>query len=268
MKSKETKFERNLEESFDAFDRTVGKYLTLKEVMDAFFPNKVAKMIGPYIPDSDKNAIILVGPSCAGKTTAALEFVKLYKDFVIVSMDKCAAEELEGMNEVDLFNMRFEADDLTRSKLGNRRFGQMLEAGHKNIIVDGNWMHINARGALLKTLDSEGYKTTIILVYPTPEEMLKRIERRICDVIAANLTGIPIAEHMNGVNLPREFADKIGVTEEEARAIIMSCREFKIRYDLEVRKIQDELDNSNFQNQIDCSTILLGTDQVSEIIIG
>ena len=57
MKSKETKFERNLEESFEAFDRTVGKYLTLKEVMDAFFPNKVAKMIGPYIPDSDKNAL-------------------------------------------------------------------------------------------------------------------------------------------------------------------------------------------------------------------
>ena len=260
-----TRFEKLLEESIQMFYMTVGKPISLQKVMYAFFPYKYAKFVTEYKPDAKKNAVVLVGQSCSGKTTFALNFIKKHPDFVIVSMDECAAKELETKTAEEVFAMGFGVNGMSKDDLGNRRFGQMLEAGHKNIIVDGNWMHINSRGALLKALDAEGYKTTLFMFYPTPQQQEKRVRHRLYDVIASERTGIRLVERLKGVDILKKYADMIGVTIDEAKRMIEQEEGFEKRMAMEIWMLKKELKGSNIQSQIDNGAMYLGADQLYEV---
>ena len=260
-----TRFEKLLEESIQMFYMTRGKPLTLHEVMNAFFPQKFAKFITEYRPNAKKNAVVLVGPSCSGKTTFALNFVKEHPDFVLVSMDECAAKELETKTAKEVFAIGLGVNGMSKDDLGNRRFGQMLEAGHKNIIVDGNWMHINSRGALLRALDAEGYNTTLFMFYPTPQQQEKRIRHRLYDVIASERTGIRIVESLKGVDILKKYADMLGVTVDKAKRMIEQEEDFAKKMDVEIWMLTQELKNSNIQPQIDYGVLYLGADQLFEV---
>ena len=141
----------------------------------------------------------------------------------------------------------------------------MLEAGHKNIIVDGNWMNINSRGTLLKALDAEGYKTTLFMFYPTPQQQEKRVRHRLYDVIASERTGIRLVERLKGVDILKKYADMIGVTIDEAKKMIEQEEGFEKRMAMQIWMLKKELEGSNIQSQIDNGTIYLGADQLYEV---
>ena len=86
-KTETTIFENYLEESISLFNSYKGKNTSPETVLKTFFPLKFAKKVDLYHPiKNSKNALILVGQSCVGKTTFAQGFLKKHPDFTLVSM--------------------------------------------------------------------------------------------------------------------------------------------------------------------------------------
>lgn len=263
-----TCFEKNLAESFANIDKFMGKVMMPLEVMDAFFPKKVAKPVEePTFDEKRKNAIILVGPSCCGKTTYALKFVKEHPNFTLVSMDKCAAEEMKDFDEFEMFTMALGVGDRTTDDLGNRAFGEMLAAGHKNIIIDGNWMHVNSRGALLKTLDYYNYHTVIYLILPEGNDYTDRIESRVFEIIAAKELEVDLACILDGVDVVKKYADSIGLSVEKAKEKIRNSIDFPVSFAKECMMLNDEIAESNFASQMPTRIIFLGADELMKLEI-
>lgn len=259
-----TCFERHLDVSFRRSDKLLGRGMTVEQVMKAFFPDKVAEQVSELtIREDQKNAIILVGPSCCGKTTYARRFVKEHKDFVLVSMDKCAAEDMSGYSEFSLIAMAFGLQGKSPDDLGNRRFGRMLEAGHKNIIIDGNWMHVNSRGALLKTLQELNYHTSIYVIVPEEGPYLEKVGNRVCELISARRLGKDPATLLDGADMIGALAKKYGISAESAKVMIEMTEEYDDLFDHQCDMLNLELDDTSFNDQLGSGIIFLGADELA-----
>ena len=150
-----TLFERNFEVATKRQLEIANRPMSALEMAKLFFDDAIflPTRLENYVPaKGQKNAIVLLGQSCVGKSTYAKEFIKTHPEFQFVSMDECADRELRKTRRILCFGMNIMANTL-----GFKEFGQLLEQG-ENLIIDGNWLHLNSRGALIKTLRSLGYK--------------------------------------------------------------------------------------------------------------
>lgn len=262
-----TRFEVLLEASLETFDKFVGKPISGRELIDNFFPDKIANPVMKYTPDAKKNAVVMVGPYCSGKTTFARKFVKEHPQFVYVSLDECAAEDIENMDPVETFKMKYGMGEKTEDDLGNRRFGLKLEAGHTNIIVDGNWMHINSRGALLRTLEELGYKTTIFLINPNPLWHQQLLRHRTNDVIAAKRTDTDFTEILKGTNVLEKFAKSQEISVESAPFVLEQDEDYLEELDWQRHILEQEQSDANVAVQKEYGIMYIGADQVCGVEI-
>ena len=262
----ETLFERYLKKSYQGVEELTGHKLSTKEVSQAFFPNKVAIPIVKYKPRKEnKNAIVLLGPSCSGKTTFGKEFVKQRPFFQFVSMDMCAIEEMEEMTEIERMLMMYGASSKSPDDMGNRRFGQMLENGHRNIIIDGGWTDVNSRGALLHTLEDLGYRTCIFLFTPSKEEFDERVRSRVCELIAVRHLNMDVSEILRGGNVLNVYAKKIKTSVSEAKERIVNSNEFENSLKRQYGMMVAELQKSGYFSQLAMNIIFLGADELHVI---
>ena len=262
----ETLFERFLRESFTKVDEFQGKEMTALEVMETFFPHKTAMLVNRYQPRKNKkNAIILVGPSCCGKTTYARKFVQKWPSFKLISMDECAIDDMIEMSEEERILLMFGINGASIDDVGNRRFGRMLEEGHKNIIVDGCWLNVNSRGALLRTLSELNYHTCLFLCNPKKTSHDAKIRKRVCEGIAARRMNIREAEKLRKVECLKQYAKKMHVSEAYAMEMIESSNEFKNSYRRECEMLIAELQDANYFAQLESYVIFIGADELFEV---
>ena len=104
------------------------------------------------VGEKTKHAILILGFSGNGKTTYIKKYKEEHPEYRIVSMDKVATE----IYKKKLPNT---SDNIISS------FGDVLEdANNKgnHIIIDGNFLNLLTRAALIDTLNSMGYQIDII----------------------------------------------------------------------------------------------------------
>ena len=220
-----TVFERYLEDSVRTFTRVYGKPMTT-EILYEFFPKKIAYITQEINLDSNrKNAILLLGKSCCGKTTLAKEFCKKYPEFTHISMDECSIRDLETIPEEERF--RYFINEDLRNSIGNHRFGNMIANG-TNIIVDGGWGYMNARGAILKTLDYYGYYTIIVSMTLIPNNLLaKRREKRVLNGLAKELLNNSDVDYYDK-DYVQIFADKNSMSYDNAVKELRKTPNYKL----------------------------------------
>lgn len=112
-----------------------------------------------------KTAIILMGLSGCGKSTFARAFKRDNPSFEL-----CIFDEVELGIMAHCANERMFLSEEVADEMAIYAFGQLLEEcgkANKNIVVDGQFVYCNARGALLKTLRYYGYDNIIIFNFLT-----------------------------------------------------------------------------------------------------
>ena len=122
----------------------------------------------------DKHAIIVLGFSGNGKTTYINNFIESNPEYSIVSMDRVAREVLDS-----------KCNNPSAKIVEN--FGNALEEASnnkKNIIIDGNFLNMLTRLALIDTLSSYGYLIDMVDLTPHINETK---ESRIKDVSCRRL---------------------------------------------------------------------------------
>lgn len=259
----ETLFEKYLKKSYRDVEEHTGQTMSIKEVSEVFFPQKVAKQILKYKPKKEnKNAIVLLGPSCSGKTTFGKDFVQKRSFFQFVSMDMCAIEEMENMTETEMTLMMLGIGSKSPDDMGNRRFGQMLEKGHRNIVIDGGWTDVNSRGALLHTLEDLEYNTCIFLFTPSEDVFDSRVRSRVCELIAAKHVNVDVAEILRGVNVINLYAKKMRISVAAAKDLIMYSKEFENSMRKQYGMLAAELQKSNYFFQVEKDIVFLGADEL------
>lgn len=240
-----TIYEENLKATYAAFDKYQGAELN-GETLPLFFPSKVAMPVTrlslfPY----RKNAIILVGQSCIGKTTFAREFIKAHPVWTYISMDECTdfSKPEDEFSGVDIF-------------------GKKLEKGYPNILIDGGWLYITARGALLKTLEELGYHTCIFLCTISERDHLSRIQERCLEFLVPSIIHIPPADMFKKPSPIERLAKEYNLSVEETKKRLCKHPNFKESFNRDVRVSQEELVNSNYIAQISSGLIFYGADEL------
>ncbi len=264
-KTETTIFENYLEESISLFNFYKGKNTSPETVLKTFFPLKFAEKVDLYHPiKNSKNALILVGQSCVGKTTFAQGFLKKHPDFTLVSMERCVGTELKSMAQEKTNH------DINADTIGNHSFGLELEANHQNIIVDGNWLHMNSRGALLKTLYDLNYRTCIFLIHPDTKLGINNISiwesnirHRCMELIAAEVCNIPLYELLLGVDPIEEFAKKVGLPTQYVVAFLAHNPAFDLLLSEKDTERRQEFIDSNLLTQLEKKMFFFGADMLT-----
>jgi len=248
---KETLFEKELKKSVKTFNRVYGQELTEK-ILIQFFPDKHPVHVDELrIKPDVKNAIILLGLSSCGKTTYGKEFCEHNPTFTFVSMDECGIRDLEPMSEHQR-NEYLENPDL-HYQLGNNRFGRMLakaNAKGKSMVIDGNWIHMNARGALLKTLEQYGYYTTIMSMLKIPEPIYEsRKHKRVLNRVSKNIMNISSLDYYDK-DYVQVFAEKNDIPYFTAKKMIESIPFFSLEEYMFSIEIETEKSDANYFGQL------------------
>ena len=249
-------FERNLYEETVKLQAYGGGPISASELNERFFDGKeeFPSHIQSYVPEKDKkNAVVLIGPSCVGKSTYARNFIKMYPEFEYLSMDDCALKELKRTNIIFCFG-----NDLWSNTLGNKEFGERIERG-RNLIIDGGWLHINSRSALLKTLKHYGYNVcACIFDNITIEEHARNVEARVLGHLAFEM-----------LKSQQEFCDKDWIvvyqeenklSREKAIEILRSSPDYQNKMIQEINILLEEKNDSGYLMQIESGLILAGFD--------
>lgn len=176
---------------------------------------------GITIKDPDfKNmsAVIIIGYSGSGKTTFINEFCKKNRFFESISMDDTYKEVLKSKSR---------ASDMEVITV----FGKKLECSansRSNIIIDGLWLNVFTRMALLKTLKELGY-TTYIVDIADDNIMYERLKLRADDLTVAALVKRYFPNESKNVNFLKsnKFAS---IGKDNLKAMLRMCNEWKINY--------------------------------------
>ena len=177
---------------------------------------------GITIKDPDfKNmsAVIVIGYSGSGKTTFINEFCKKNRFFESISMDDTYKEVLKSksrtsdMEVITVFGKKLECSANSRS----------------NIIIDGLWLNVFTRMALLKTLKELGY-TTYIVDIADDNIMYERLKLRADDLTVAALVKRYFPNESKNVNFLKsnKFASTGYLFDKDI--VGRMCNEWKINY--------------------------------------
>ena len=253
-----TLFERNFKEATARLLAFDGRPMDVGEVSKIFFngATKIPNRLMTYAPKKGKkNAIVLIGLSCTGKSTFAKEFIKTHTDFEYLSLDDCALREMEKTNMIVCFG-----DDITKNTLGFREFGEKIATG-KNLIIDGGWVHINSRAALLKTLKQFGYNTcACVFCQYSQEEYMRNIEARVTAQIAFEL--LEKDEIYSDKDWLTIYQEEKKVTREKAVAVIRTNEKYNARLYEEFNVLLNEKQDSAYMVQLESGLMVVGFDSM------
>lgn len=256
--SKKTKFERNFETAMTNHHKAASKQITILEGIDLFFDGitKEPLLLKEYKPvKGRKNAIVLLGQSCTGKSTYAREFLKTHTEFEFLSLDECAAKELLATNVIRCFDA-----NILNNSLGFGEFGRRLESG-ENLLIDGGWLHINSRSALLKTLRELGYVTCAFsFLNITQDIYFQRVTSRATQYAAQALLRGEIT--MEPIDWVGRYADANKISREQAIAKIQVMPLFYQKYREEMTGIQEESVSSALKFQVETGFVYVSFDSV------
>lgn len=175
-------FEKFKKESLCTIDRGIISIKTWGELFD--LERKTT-----YISKSSLNkvftkntAIVILGFSCSGKTTLAMNLQKKYPSAQLICFDYIGLKVLkENLNNLNI----------SEENLDNQMaylMGEKIEAAatqNTPLIIEGQYVYSNARGALFKTLRNYGYNKIILLstLNIDPATFTKILDSRITDTI-------------------------------------------------------------------------------------
>lgn len=253
---KETVFERNLSEATAKLVTYGSNGISAQEINEQFFGGReeMPPRLSSYVPvKGKKNAIVLVGASCTGKSTYAKNFIKTHPDFEYLSLDDCALKELNRTHLIVCFD-----DNIMNNTLGNREFGERIEKG-QNLIIDGGWAYINSRSALLKTLKHYGYNVcAFVFCSITNEEFIRNVEARVIGNLAYEmLKNKP--EYCNKDWLA-VYQEESKLSREKAIATIRGSSDYQKRLIEEINILMDEKRESSYLEQVESGLIVAGFD--------
>ena len=212
------------------------KRLTQKEY-DSFhqFAEEAIKQIkAVYQKEEKMEAILVSGFSGNGKTTWINEFLRKRPDYKLVSMDEATRKIIKKYNATRL-DERIYQEIL-------QEFGTQLEV-HANlgesIILDGLFINLLTRLALIDTLHDLNYPITLVDLTPNIHKTLKsRIEDEVKKVI--------------------EYGKKQGYSREKLEELVEKQIQFVQEF------YQRERQRNNFDEQITLGLIDLGIDKKEE----
>lgn len=251
-----TTFERNLMEATEKLIKFGARETSGLEVSKAFFggAEEFPPLLKDYKPEpGKKNAIVLIGLSCTGKSTYAKKFVVEHPDFEYLSMDDCALTELAKTGVIMCLD-----GDIRNNTLGNQEFGERIEKG-QNLIIDGGWVHINSRSALLKTLKEFGYRVcACVFTNITRQELIRNVEARITSQMAYEmLKKKPEYANKNWVEVYRKESK---LSREVAVRSIRSTAKYRRRLIEEINVLAAEKEETDYMMQLETGLIIIGFD--------
>lgn len=176
--------------------------------------------------DNPNTAIILLGYSCMGKTSFLNQFLLKHVNYEGYGCDQLEMAAIlkfietgNGATDIDINKL----DEEGRYLLGERMKECIKK--HKNIIIDGQFMNVNVRGALIKTLRKLGYKTIIIASFlKLPKEKRKVImEKRALEDTYYEVNG----SVMSNIEYAHSRIESMGNDMSQKLKEIMSIKEWK-----------------------------------------
>ena len=147
-----------------------------KEILDEIDKVKLERVGNPTL-----NAVVVLGYSGNGKTTAINKFVLDYPEYKIISIDEiCKSFINQNKKYPDIYELQ-------------SLFGKELEKSalnKENIILDGNFLNILNRMALSDYLHSNGYNINSLNLTPMISRTLPlRIEEETAKILNKNFQG-------------------------------------------------------------------------------
>ena len=234
-------YERNLE-----IMSLIRGDVDIERIRQMFY-KKSEKQIYALGEFPEKTALVLVGTSASGKTTFAKEYVSRNKNWDYLSMDECYEQVCnEGKTSLE------EADQKMIKEF-DRRLAKHKEA-KKSILVDGEWIDIRTRAALLKTLSDYGYRICMILMNPSAETMSKNLRKRALFATAqkvavsyAKENGIP-KDVMFMANNPLEYLSReLKIDTEYLQSWITTSPAFQIEEEMHFNIMESEASQIQIQ---------------------
>lgn len=147
-----------------------------KEILDEIDKVKLERVDNPAL-----NAVVVLGYSGNGKTTAINKFVLYHPEYKIISIDEiCKSYINQNKKYPDIYELQ-------------SLFGKELEKSainKENIILDGNFLNILNRMALSDYLHSNGYNINSLNLTPMISITLPlRIEEETKKILNENFQG-------------------------------------------------------------------------------
>ena len=257
MREKNT-FELNFDTATAQFMKLGNRPLNGLEAANIFFDGilKQPIILKEYTHNASlKNAIILLGQSCTGKSSFAKEFIKSHPEYEYLSLDDCALKELLSTNVIHCYDF-----NILNNSLGFKEFGSRLESG-KNLIIDGCWLHINVRSALLKTLRELGYVTCAFSFFNIPPHIH---EERVVSRVISNVARDALFEEftLEEVDYVSKYASKHKISYEEAISKIHNSNSFSKEFNKEIARLIEEAESSVLNFQIKTGFIYISFDSI------
>lgn len=164
-------YARNLKDSYVWFSKlqNASQYTFPMHIWNQLYDKNIKGKDIKTIEDlnlttAKRTAIILVGLSGCGKSSYAFDFIKKYPNFNLISVDKTELDiYFNCIKKIGCLISTPMADMITTNEIGNQ-LNKHSKLGD-NLIIDGQFVYSNARGALIKTLRKLGYKNIIIFSF-------------------------------------------------------------------------------------------------------
>lgn len=147
----------------------------------------VQRLVVPKVGDDDeKHAIVMHGFSGNGKSTWIKNFCLEHPEYIVLSMDTVVRKRQEELG------IRIEGMEITEAF--SKAFDEACSSS-KKIIVDGNFLNLLTRMALVDSFHMNGYSVSLVDITPIFDIT---IERRIMDE-ASRVFGVRITDENVGL---------------------------------------------------------------------
>lgn len=196
---KETLYSNLLFQSYDLFEEARQNSISLmnqnrlseirgcwKKVIDI---SRCASVVSSYedfkLESAEKTAVIIMGLSCTGKSTIARILGEKYPSFDVIRFDELGMQLVKE----DMFKYLFASNLLDTDMI--LRMGEAMEKNAKNkhnVIIEGEYCSLNARGAIMKALRTYGYKKIFLVSTLSAPSNIQKVcaEKRALIHIYAN----------------------------------------------------------------------------------
>lgn len=160
LKSSYAWLEKFKKESLSTIDSGSISFKTWGELFDLNrTPTSISKH---YLNEvfTGKTAIVILGFSCSGKTTLAMNLKKTYPSANLICFDYLGLEVFkDNLNNLNILEEIL--DDKMAYLMGEKI--EVVSTENKPLIIEGQYVYPNARGALFNTLRNYGYDKIILL---------------------------------------------------------------------------------------------------------
>ena len=202
-----------------------------KKIRRWFYPKQTKELMNlKELPK--KNALVLIGPDCSGKTTFSEEHKRQNEKCEILSIDGCYEELYKELCESGTVVSEQELEtmviDIIDAKLVK------CNASNVSIIIDGCWDDMRSRAALFKTLSDCGFKICIVHMNPSLKTVKEMITRRAIFLIAQDMASNyvrskKVRTDVEVIKYPVKFLSRIShISEQEIEKKIIQSDLFNL----------------------------------------